>query len=41
MHAVGSVVTLALTRPASEREALIDEAVAFGQGYLARAVDEA
>jgi AcrR family transcriptional regulator len=36
VHAISAVVTLALTRPEDEREALIAEAVAVGQGYLQR-----
>ncbi|MCA9710142.1 MAG: TetR/AcrR family transcriptional regulator [Myxococcales bacterium] len=36
VHAVSAVVTLALGHP-DEREALVDEAVALGQGYLRQA----
>jgi len=34
VHATSAVVTLALGRPPAEQAALVDEAVALGQGYL-------
>ena len=36
VHAVSAVITMALGRSEAERDALIDEAVVIGQGYLGR-----
>ncbi len=41
VHAVSSVVTLALQHEGAERDRLVDQAVCLAQGYLARAAQAA